>query len=199
MPSLIYDNLPFPETDLSSTPNNRALGRFFTAWGQVEVVYGMIFRELCNLAHDIGAIVFEKIGVREQLDILDDMIELIDDNDLRGGLAVSLIAVRKISVSRNKIAHSRWGTIDGQSARFWVGITTAQASDIAGEQRKGPTWRNKFIFTVDQINALTNECVAERDNLTQRLHALHEKRIQQALEGGAHLAALPGHRHPALR
>ena len=49
MPTLIYDNLPFNETDLTSPDSNMALGRFFTAWGQVEVVYGMIFRELLQL------------------------------------------------------------------------------------------------------------------------------------------------------
>ena len=50
----------------------------------------------------MGTIVFEKIGVREQLDILDDMVELIADNDLRGAIFVSLVTVRQISVARKQ-------------------------------------------------------------------------------------------------
>jgi len=198
MPGLSYDNIPFPDSDMAPGPN-KALGRFFTAWGQVEVVYGMIFRDLCGMDRDMGQIVFEKIGVREQLDILDDMTELIADDHLRTALETALQAIRAISVARNKIAHSRWGLIDGEPARFWVGMTNAQSTAIWRNEGRGPTWREKFIFTVPQIQALTESCVTQRDVLHTVLGTLTRIEFEQERQAGVRSRAARGRRHPALR
>lgn len=198
MPSLMYDNIPFPESDMAPVAN-KALGRFFTAWGQVEVVYGMMFRDLCSMDSDIGGIVFEKIGVREQLDILDEIAELVEDNELRAKMASCLKAVREISVARNKIAHSRWGLIGGEPARFWVGITRMQSRAIAHEESRGVTWRARFIFTVPEIRELTQRCADRRDELIELLWSFHKKQAEPDHEDAFRRWAPPDRRHRALR
>lgn len=199
MPVLVYDNLPFPASDLDDDNQNRALGRFFTAWGQVEVTYGFIFRELCGLSASVATTMFEKIRVRDQLDILDDIVEMIADDSFRQVLADTLAAVRNLSVARNKLAHSRWGFIDNESARFWVGMTAEQAQAIAFGDQKGAALRERFIFTVAEIDTLTNACLTQRDALIRAQATLLEMSVQRQGQDGAHLLDRLGHRHPALR
>jgi len=198
MVSIVYDNLPFPESDLASDEQNRELGRFFTAWGQIEVAYGFIFRELTQIDRDIGSIIFEKIGVKEQLEVLDELADLIAKPEAQKQLLLGISSARALSAFRNKLAHSRWGAFDGEPARFWMGLTEAHVQEIQNGTDKGKSHRAKFIMTLSDIKRLVKEAISARDILLKLHEALLLERLQLIGQPGGQPWLPKYPRHPLL-
>lgn len=176
MASIIYNNIPFPENALTDQNSNFILGQFMTAWSQVESLCGFLFRELSEIDPNKATIIFDRIGTREQTDIVKELLETSDDLSEHAAL---LDRAQTISVARNKIVHAGWGLIDGEPARFWHGITSKNFEDIVGETPKGLSARQRFIFSLGEISALTTECTSLRDDLQNALHQAFQKKRER--------------------
>lgn len=194
MVSIFYNNIPFEEEDLTGNDHNFVLGRFMTAWSQVESLCGFLFRELAGLDHNIGPIIFDRVGTREQIEIVGALLE---NSDELAEHALLLEKAQKISVSRNKIVHAGWGKLDGEPARFWHGITTKHWDSMVGDDDgKARATITKYIFTTTDMARLTEECVSLRDELSavlkQASQKKHEKwRVEHDARLAAQLARIP--------
>jgi len=175
MAGIILNNIPFDPNNLADDERNAALGRFMTAWSEVEVVCGFLFRGFANLEADIGGAIFDRVGVREQIDILGALVELSDD-PAAAALPGLLDEANNLSKARNKLVHASWGLFNGQPARFWQGLTSSHLSRISEETAKGKSERVKFIFTLSDLGDLTRRCTAVRSKLEGCLHAVKSGR-----------------------
>ena len=186
MASIIYNNIPFDPSDLRSHGTNFALGRFMTAWSQTESLCGFLFRELSQIRHEIANIVFDRIGTREQIEILAELAALIPDNGRSSRAAAALKEVEYISKARNKIVHAGWGQFNGEPARFWHGVTRGHFNEISQESTKGKADRVRFIFTISDIDALTDRCVAVREHLETLLDEIVSEKphARRSLDAG---------------
>ncbi|RWP46724.1 hypothetical protein [Mesorhizobium sp.] len=177
MASIIYNNIPFDEGDLKNTETNFALGQFMTAWSQVESLCGFLFRELSQIRYEIANTIFDRIGAREQIEILAELIELITATEQRASAATAIKEVEEIAKARNKIVHAGWGLLGGEPARFWHGITSARFREITSDTPKGKADRVRFIYTLSDIVQLTDRCVIVRQTMESILHAITLERI----------------------
>ncbi|MGJ8570632.1 MAG: hypothetical protein ACSHXI_08030 [Hoeflea sp.] len=185
MANIIYNNIPFDENELSHHGTNFTLGQFMTAWSQVESLCGFLFRELSKIEYEIANVIFDRVGVREQIEIITELAESITDPRLRTEAAISLKEVEAISIARNKIVHAGWGLFNEEQARFWHGITSARFDQIARETEKGKADRVRFIFTLTDITHLTERSLGVRQRLESVLHGItlervHARRAQDA-------------------
>lgn len=176
MASIIYNNIPFDPAELSNPDTNFVLGQFMTAWSQTESLCGFLFRELSQISYEIANTIFDRIGTREQIEILAELVDLIPDGDRNSRAAVALKEVEDISKARNKIVHAGWGLFNGEPARFWHGITSARFSEICQESPKGKADRARFIFTITDIATLTKRSVTVREQLETLLHEIARER-----------------------
>jgi hypothetical protein len=106
---------------------------------------------------------FGYIEVREQLNILNSLCDEIKEEELRTSLENAMTRVRSMSEKRNKIAHAQWGTLDGEEARFWRGLTSEHLRQISSGSK--PTRRTDNVFTLAEIITLTVEATKLRDEL----------------------------------
>jgi hypothetical protein len=181
MARIVSNNAPFPEDDLTDPERNFALGQFMTAWSQVESMYGFLFRELAEIPSDSSSIIFDRVGVREQLEIVQALSDAKLDGDDKTKAETILDQVEKISVLRNKIVHAGWGKINGESARFWNGLTGRNLEEIAGDTQKGLSLRERYIHTISHMTNLTARCTGLRDQLypiVQRASSRSAERIR---------------------
>ncbi|AZO29999.1 hypothetical protein [Mesorhizobium sp. M1B.F.Ca.ET.045.04.1.1] len=169
MPSIILNNIPFPDTDISDDHPNLALGRLMTAWGQIEVVCNFLFRRLTDLHVDAATIVFDIVGNKEQIEMLIGLTELLPREDQRKVLSDLLSSVKNLSTKRNKVIHASWGKLDGNPARFWSGLTSAHFDDIMSGSQKGGSHLQNHVHTVPQIESIFSKMVELRGQLEQAL------------------------------
>lgn len=188
MPGILYNNIPFDEADLTSQDSNFALGQFMTAWSQVESLCGFLFRDLSNVGYEIGTIIFDRVGVREQIEILAELAALMPNAEQRESALVAMKEVEFLSKARNKIVHAGWGLFNGERARFWHGITNAHFDGISADTAKGKADRGRFIFTLSDIATLTGRSISVRQTLEAILQEVEkEKRREQMLQHARHL------------
>lgn len=178
MASIIYNNIPFNPDDLSNIENNFALGQFLTAWSQTESICGFLFRELSQISYAIANTIFDRIGVREQIEILTELVATIPDAERNERALMALKEVEELSKVRNKIVHAGWGQFNGEAARFWHGITSSRLSEISQESPKGKADRIRFIFTISEIAALTTRNANVRSKLEILLNEIINERLQ---------------------
>jgi len=148
-----------------------------TAWSQTESLCGFLFRELSQISYEIANTIFDRIGTREQIEILTEFVDLIPDPERKGRGTSALKEVEDISKARNKIVHAGWGLFNGEHARFWHGITSARFSEICQESPRGKADRTRFIFTISDIAALIARSVAVREQLETLLHEIGRERF----------------------
>lgn len=165
MPNIVLDNLPFPQEDMDDERRNVCLGRFMTAWAQVEVVCSFLFRELTGARSENALIIFDRITTNEQIKIVRELANQIADETVRTALVDEMKNVENESEKRNKIVHARWGAFDGEPARFWNGMTRENINDIVNEMGKAISLRSKNIHTIEDIDTLTASLLVRRDNL----------------------------------
>lgn len=198
MASIIYNNIPFDENELRDHATNFALGQFMTAWSQAESLCGFLFRVLSQISYEIANTIFDRVGTREQIEIVAELIESMPDPDRRARGVAALKEVEDISKARNKIVHAGWGLFNGEPARFWHGITSARFEEIRGETPKGKSDRERFIFTISDISNLTQRSVSAREQLETLLHEItleqfHARRAQDVDRWPRHLGRDPTH------
>lgn len=179
MASIIYNNIPFDPNDLSDHEPNFVLGQFMTAWSQVESLCGFLFRDLSEIRFEIATIIFDRVGTREQTEIVTELIDMIEDGQLRDMARKALVEVEALSKARNKIVHAGWGLYAGERARFWHGISTSRLIEIGRDTDRGRADRARFIFTLNDIRALTTRCVATRDAMQEVLAATLQEKWQR--------------------
>jgi hypothetical protein len=172
MPSIILNNLPFPESDLSDEMPNLALGRFMTIWGQIEVVCNFLFRRITDLESDVSTIVFDNVGTKEQIEMLVSLCDFLPRPEQKDHVIKLLERTREFGIKRNKIVHASWGLLDGEPARFWSGMTSAHFDEIRRQTQKGKSQVQKFVFSAGTLEALTAEMVALRQELETALHTV---------------------------
>jgi hypothetical protein len=173
MASIILNNLPFDQSDLDDPVRNIALGRFMTAWSQAEVVWGFLFRKFLDLDYEVSSIVFDNIGVKEQLEIVSCLAEFLKNDHEVALLKMVTDEVKSISVMRNKIVHSSWGLFDGEPARFWRNLTSANFEEVQSGSQRGKSYLGSRIFTVTSLNLLTERTVKAREALEEALETIH--------------------------
>ncbi|TPN60017.1 hypothetical protein FJ981_00325 [Mesorhizobium sp. B1-1-4] len=181
MAGIMYNNIPFDENDLSNPDTNFALGQFMTAWSQVESLCGFLFRNLSQIGYEIGNIIFDRVGAREQIEILTELIHLMPNAEQRESASKAMKEVESLSRARNKIVHAGWGLFNGEPARFWHGITNAHFDGIATDTAQGKADRERFIFTLPDIATLTGRSVSVRQTLESILQELKEKQRREQL------------------
>lgn len=172
MANIILNNLPFDDSDLQDDTRNVSLGRFMTAWSQAEVVWGFIFRKFLDLHVEVGMVVFDAIGVKEQLEIVSTLGDFLKTPSERDALAKATQDLKSLSLKRNKIVHSSWGLYDGEAARYWRGLTHIHLSEIMNESPKGKSLRTERIFTVTDLANLTAYVVQTRKELEHILKSV---------------------------
>lgn len=177
MPSIIYNNLPFDEADLTNSDTNFTLGQFMTAWSQVESLCGFLFRELSQIRYEVANIIFDRVGVREQIEILAELVVNIEDTSRMEIASAAVKEVEALSKARNKIVHAGWGLYNMEPARFWHGITRQRFSEIGSNTPRGKADRERFIFTLSDIVAATERCVTVRETLEQILRETSHERL----------------------
>lgn len=136
MAAIVLNNVPFPASDLEDEAPNLALGRFMTAWSQVEVVCNHLFRHLAGLDSDVATIVFDNVGTKEQLAMLSELCESLPDATQRQEVSTSLKSAQEFGVKRNKLVHASWGYLNGELARFWSGLTSAHLKEIQSDSQR---------------------------------------------------------------
>ena len=161
MSSISKGNLPFPSWELTSIEANETLGKFVTAWGQVETVCSFIFNALSEVPATARLTLFGWVQTYEQIQILSALAEETDESALRDAIS----EVKDLSEKRNRIIHAEWGTIDGKEARFWRGLTIKALDQIAKETN--PSRRTGSVFTLQEIKAFTENAVSLRDKLIE--------------------------------
>jgi len=169
MANIFHNNIPDPQSDLNNEKANVALGRFMTAWSQIEGMCGFLFCEIAQLDPKATRIIFDRIGSREQISILRALVDGIVIADERDRIADLMDRVEKLSEKRNKIAHGSWGTYNGESTRFWQGMTSSNFEDVVMETPKGQSLRVKNLHTITDLEALIGACVVLRDTLYSEL------------------------------
>lgn len=165
MASIVYNNLPFEENMIAGEAHNFALGRFITAWSQVEASYCAVARRLTNAEPTLIAALLDKARTREVLEILSIISHDIDDHNIKSELISLVERCQKISVKRNKIIPAGWGQYNGIMARFSHDLTMHDFEEIMLETQKGRGKRETRIFTVPDIETATEQCTNIRDGL----------------------------------
>lgn len=110
---------------------------------------------------------------RDQLNILKRLVDFLPIEDDKILLASILREIDEISVKRNKIVHSLWGTFNGEPARYHRDLTFSKIEEIMYETDKGKSLRGSSIFTVADLKQLTEQTVRLRDALIQALHHIN--------------------------
>ncbi|MCA0015875.1 hypothetical protein LB561_22035 [Mesorhizobium sp. B292B1B] len=169
MVGIILNNLPFPESDISEERPNLALGRLMSAWGQIEVVCNFLFRRLTDLHLDAATIVFDTVGNKEQIEILTGLAELLPNAAQRDALSILLSSVKAFSIRRNKIIHANWGTLSGEPARFWSGLTSTHFDEIWSGSQKGDGYLQNLVHTVTRLEGIVSDMVQLRLKLEKAL------------------------------
>ena len=157
MASLIFNNLGFDFRPHGLEAANTALGAYMAAWSELENACSFAFADLAGLNSSVSTIIFDRVGTREQIEILVALIEASDavDDPTKGRVA----EFQKASVQRNKIVHAAWGLYNDQIARFWNGITSANTDDLVNETPKGKSLREKNIHNLADLERERARCV----------------------------------------
>lgn len=171
MVSVHLNNLPFDEGEVTDQTRNFALGQFMTAWSQVECIYGFLFRELSQINPEIAIIIFDRVGVKEQLEIVTELAERISSEDFRSRATKALSEVQNISKARNKIVHANWGLLNGEPARFWQGLSTARLQALRDDTPRAKSDRQNYVFTLPNLRDLTERCL----KLRAELESIHDR------------------------
>jgi hypothetical protein len=111
------------------------------------------------------------IGTREQLKIVNALIDQNALKEFQDEAKGAIKIVDALSEKRNKIAHAGWGIYNGESARFWHGLTSANLSEIVRNSPKGESLRAKNIHTISDIDAVADRC----DTSFTHLFELYDK------------------------
>ncbi|PZO00718.1 MAG: hypothetical protein DCF29_16545 [Alphaproteobacteria bacterium] len=177
MPSILLNNIPFDDSDLEDE-RNVVLGKFMTVWSQVETLCAFHFRKLAQAQEGLAQIIFDHVGMREQIDILSDLAETLPQEDDRDRMLRLMKDVDGLSVKRNKIVHASWGLFDHEPARFWRSLTAQNLNEIMEQTQKGKSLRTSRIFTTTDLRGLINYGLALRAELEaalQEISVINEK------------------------
>lgn len=172
MAGIVLNNLPFDEADLADPMRHIALGRFMTAWSQVEVVWSFLFRKFLDLSPQIALVVSDKVKINTQLAIVRELIEYLPQEDDRSALGTAISTLEKIASKRNKIVHSSWGLLNGEAARYDHALSSDKMEEVMNETPKGNSIRANHIFTIRDLEEITSATVSLRDNLENALHTI---------------------------
>lgn len=178
MASLVYNNLPFDQNDYNDVDRNVILGRFMTAWGQVEATCGFLFREILDLDYSQSFFVFETITTQHQLEIMKGLLEDNLETPHYEKLRDIVARVGLVSAKRNKIIHAGWGQYNGEVARFYRGITRKQSDEICSETQRGKNLKTTHIHTLTEIEAASSEALQVYQELSA---AMHEAKLKSPL------------------
>lgn len=178
--AVVLDMWPFPTDHLHGESHNLTLGRFMTAWSQIEIVCRALFQAAIHVDDDQANIIFDNVSAKDQIIILRNMVSYLTSHDGDDGekLARLLDEVKVLSTTRNRIIHARWGSLHGEIARFWFGITADQVSLMVIEGEGAASCRTK-IFTVPEITAATERCAQVGEGLSQQLSNVIRQQMPQ--------------------
>ncbi|UVK51883.1 hypothetical protein DBIPINDM_005206 [Mesorhizobium sp. AR02] len=169
MVGVVLNNLPFPESDILDERPNLVLGRLMTAWGQIEVTCNFLFRKLTDLHLDAATVVFDTVGNKEQIEMLIGLAGFLPRADQREAFSGLLSSVKTLSIKRNKVIHASWGTLDGEPARFWSGLTSTHLNEIMSGSQKGGGYLQNHVHTVTRLDGILSEMVQLRHELQNAL------------------------------
>jgi hypothetical protein len=173
----IFRAMPPRDEDLADDEANVALGRFMTAWAQVEIVCTYLFKTMADISNTKASAIFDHIGTKEQIEILEALADELTDIQMQTQLIELVEIARLLSSNRHKIVHASWEIFQSESARIWFGVTSAQLHEMLDGSQKGKSYRQKYVFTVDDLNALTSEATKARDGLAAIDRALWLKKM----------------------
>lgn len=175
----IFRAMPPRDEDLADDVSNVALGRFMTAWAQVEIVITYLFKRIADISIAKASAIFDNIGTKEQIEILEAMSDEIEDEKLQGKVRDLLQAAKSLSSNRHKIVHASWEIFQSEPARIWFGVTCNQLDEMLEGTQKGKSFREKFVFTAQDIEALTKEATMIRDELASIQRGIWLKRMEK--------------------
>jgi len=135
---------------------NRSLGAYMTAFSELETAVYLAFSRMAGLEPEASRIIFDKIGNREQIEIVSELALI--DKRLTSDFTNLKKMLSECSSRRNKIVHGSWWLIDGVPARVWNGVSTKDRENISGPSDKAVSNRKRFAFTLEQIEAASGEC-----------------------------------------
>ena len=170
-----------------------------TVWSQIQGICGFLFKEFTGIPPETAQIIFDRIGTKEQIEILDAIFATFQDENERASGERLMRQVEAISVRRNKIVHSGWGLYNGEVARFWHGLTSAHFDEIMRETPKGKSQRERFIFTLTDLNRLTGHGNDVANMLEGFLHVALQKRHERRSSPSGHRPPFPPAQGPQRR
>jgi hypothetical protein len=173
----IFRAMPPRDEDLADDVSNVALGRFMTAWAQVEIVITYLFKRIADISNTKASAIFDNIGTKEQIEILVAMSEEIEDDKLQEKIIDLLQGAKSLSSNRHKIVHASWEIFKSEPARIWFGVTKSQFDEMLEGTQKGKSFREKFVFTVEDMEALIQEAIMIRDELASIQRGLWLKKM----------------------
>jgi len=176
MASIVHNNhfVGFAEED--NRERDLVLGSYMSAVSNLETVVRLTFRKLSGIDGDKSNIIFDRIGAKEQNEIIGEFIA--SDKSISeefSGIAKNLDLCAK---HRNEIVHATWGVIDGLVARFWSGLTEEHFEHIVAETDKGNSLRGRHIFTLEQIGKAKAEC----DDAAILIGSLLERSVKTGID-----------------
>lgn len=177
----VLDNIPFDLEELEASVPNEVLGRFVTAWSEIEVVCNHLFRRMAGLDTHLATIIFCHVQTRDIIRICSALAQGLEQ-DLHRTRAVELFReVRRASEVRNAVFHARWGKSNGAAARFAFQTDYSPLEETIDTQ-KARAKQEKGVLTVAEIAEKTTEFVSLRDRLRDFLMELVSGRARSRQE-----------------
>jgi hypothetical protein len=146
----------FEPDDKLWTEAHLALGRFLSAWGDVENLIAVLFRELGVHDRGVASIIFAHMSTRSQIEAVRDL--LLDRTDADRMLPLVKLVERVLSASgrRNAIVHAHWSVLTPPPVLYRVSQSVTDSkirTVIAGikGRHEAQSYRAKNAFTVKEI------------------------------------------------
>lgn len=146
-----------------------AFGEVISAWGEIEVIMGFLFRHLTDLRYDIGSIIFSNLSAQQQREMLERIGGKVLPDTEQSELSSLLSRVKKKATIRNHIVHGTWGTKGTEYHRFY------QLSDdpeiVFGNSPEAQRHRAARMFARKDMERI----VAELKALSQDMESLFKR------------------------
>lgn len=172
------------------------LGQFLDAWGLLESTLAEVLFRLTPLTLGDAMRIFERMGMRNALDLLIGLGQHKLEPDSSSGLELLIERVRKLNTKRNILVHGQWvletNIIVRNSEETMVTQFLREIRPIDPKQEqalgnpKNQKERLRYTFTLKRIDATTRETNELNKELGQYIQSLRRKLIPMS-ELGDHL------------
>lgn len=182
MPQVLYQQPTLNDAIVNGDGPNLAIGRFLTAWGEVEGAYMAAFINLSGLKLNHLSFYLDRVRTREMLDLTLDLCAQYEDRRIAEAITPLIERASALSAKRNQIVHAGWGMLDGEPALFYHQLTQQNLLEIMQGTQRGLAKHRRLIFTVAEINEASAEAISIRDGLMPLVQQLMQISARQQNE-----------------